>query len=206
MKETFQKQKCYGKGYVDQEKRDKNRWATCRVETKTGGAPPSYGSGVLIDGSRLGFPYPCLLTNKHVIRNPDEAAASTVLFHYEKSATKPVVEAKLNPDRYFKAYEDEDAKQGLDFCIVAFKTDVSMIDAVGLNSNASIKEDSPIDIWQHPEGGYKRLSQRNVLSVTKTTLTYRNRTEQGSSGSPIYNRTTGDLIGIHYAGGNLSKP
>ena len=150
-KETFHKQKYHGKGYVDQEKRDNNRWATCRVENKTGDGSPSYGSGVLIDGSSLGFPDACLLTNKHVIRNRDEAASCTVLFHYENSATKPV-EAKLNP-AHFKAHEDEDARQGLDFCIVAFKTDVSMIKAVSLNPDAAIKEGSPIDIWQHPEGG-----------------------------------------------------
>ena len=205
-----------------------NNWrATCRVENifetkRTSRA----GSGVLVDGkSLLGFYHPCLLTNKHVIETADQAASSTIFFNYIANEPPTTwLKAALDPDRCFAAHEN--VKLGLDFCIVAFKIDSNLprlskprtlydvIDddkklphcpaPVKLDHDAAIKKGDPVPIWQHPGGNFQARSLGAVMSVTPTKITYSNDTEEGSSGSPIYNDKA-DLVGIHYAGGTLSK-
>ena len=220
----LQKEKYHGEaGFVDPEKIENIRKAACRVVTKIG-AKQSAGSGVLVDGRSLGFPHACLLTNQHVIETRDQAASSTIYFNYKNNDDTTWLKAKLDPGHGFAAHED--SKLGLDFCLVALKTDPSLprletprtLDdvindktlphcpaPVSLDPEAAMKEGSIITIWQHPGHGFKKFTSCKVLSVTKTTLAYKNRTEKGSSGSPIYNRN-GDLVGIHYAGGTLRKP
>ena len=195
-----------------------NMRAACRVVTET-----DAGSGVLIDGRSLGFPHACLLTNQHVIETAEQAASGTVYFNYENNDSTRWLKAKLDPSSGFAAHKD--ANLGLNFCIVALKIDASiprlseprtLDDAindderarcpapVSLNPEAAIKNDMSVAVWQHPARGFKKISQLKILSVTKTTLNYRNDPESGSSGSPIYNNAA-ELVGIHHAGGTLRK-
>merc|ERR1719201_2374453 len=86
--------------------------AACRVVTKKNGV----GSGVLVDGSSLGFPHACLLTNEHVIGTKEQAASATIIFNYEDTVHTKWLQVKLDPDYCFNKDKD------LDVCLVALKT------------------------------------------------------------------------------------
>ena len=215
----FQKESLHGVGtMVDPDKIENCKNAACRVVTKNNGA----GSGVLVDGRSVDFPYACLLTNEHVIGTPEQAASSTLYFNYKNDDSSKWLKAKLDPDLAFLPQKE------LDACLVALKTssiprlknirtldDVENDDetphcpapvSLDRKAAASIKKGNPISIWQHPgRYGYRTRAQWKILDVAETTLDYENDTKQGSSGAPIYNHNA-DLVGIHCAGGTLSKP
>eukprot|EP01043_Picozoa_sp_COSAG02_P033645 COSAG02_NODE_2306_length_9174_cov_10.715152_6_plen_418_part_00 len=191
-------------GFSSPHKLRNNEKAACHIDT--GG---SYGSGSLVDGTPVGFPAACILTNQHVIGTAVVARGTTVRFNYDTADSSRWIEVRLDPAHGFLAHKDAD----IDFCLVAVapadtdnltktlsKAHVSEFPAaVEMHADAPVSMPMPITIWQHPSGGSKQHSSWTLDSFTDKGLTYQNDTLPGSSGSPIFNNT-GDLIGIHYAG------
>ena len=220
---SIQKEMATGEGDICDPDRERNSSrAACRVVTKTGS-----GSGVLIDGRALGFPHACLLTNEHVIGTPEQAASATVFFNYEDSNCKKWLEANLDLSSVFIANKDLDfcivalktpTTDDPNTNMSRLSRPRSLSDAkndpkrprcpvpVSINREAadSIKKGDPITICQHPSragyGGYRMTATWKVLDVQESTLEYKNHTEKGCSGAPIYD-SKAELVGIHVAGG-----
>lgn len=164
-------------GFSSPQKLRNNEKAACHIDT--GG---SYGSGSLVDGTSVGFPAACILTNQHVIGTEVVARGTTVRFNYETADSSRWIEARLDPARGFLAHKDAD----IDFCLVAVtptdtdnltktlsKAHVSEFPAaLEIHADAPVSTPMPITIWQHPLGGFKQHSSWVLGSSTDKGLTY----------------------------------
>ena len=214
--EVMHTEKMHGvAGYADPKQMANNQKAACHI-TVEDSRTSWHGSGSLVDGRVFGFPRICILTNQHVLPAIEAARAAVVRFNYEDADSRGWIEVSLDPDLGFICHEDRD----LDFCLVAcsdqeddsgnlaqtlskaHKTQFAA--ALQLDESAVAEVGMPITIWQHPRGGFKVMSSWTLDVVTTTQLKYKNDTEPGSSGSPIFNNM-GQLIGVHYAGDDGSN-
>ena len=198
--EALEKKHGVGAGYVDANASSNAAAVACRVGTTT-----SWGSGSLVDGTSLGLPRYCLLTNHHVLSTADEARGATCLFGYEDGLpTRKHQEVGLRPDDGFVAHREEGR---LDFAIVACDEDAAKavelndrkLRPLKLDAEARVDARTPITIIQHPRGGLKQSVNWTLKEFTPAQLAYEADTEPGSSGSPVYNNMH-QLVGVHYAG------
>ena len=158
------------------------------------------GSGFLIS-PRL------FMTNRHVIRDEGAAHAAQITFDREMDELgqpRPATTYLLDPGA-FALFSDIDA---LDYAVIA----------VGrLNSGAAslpdlgycVLSDTPdrhaigmnVNIIEHPRGLPKMIAVRNnpLTFRTDRTLLYETDTDQGSSGSPVFNDEW-DLVALHHWG------
>jgi endonuclease G, mitochondrial len=144
-----------------------------------------------------------LMTNNHVLADPDEAAASEALFRYaeDESGVIQPVRVLFDPQRCFVTSAD------LDFTVVALAPladgtapgeqlgRVRLIGSVG-----KVMVGQPVNIVQHPDGQSRHVAFRNnlVLSVDdERRLIYETDTRPGSSGSPVFNDRW-QLVALHH--------
>lgn len=150
------------------------------------------------------------LTNHHVLKSAAAAQQFQVQFDYENDAT---VRARvptaffLNPDACFVT----DDIQGLDFTLIGVGERRSGSRALGEFgfiplSDAGDKHmlGETANIIQHPDGRFKEVVLRENRLVardeTHQVLHYTADTEQGSSGSPVFNNGW-EPIALHHWGG-----
>jgi len=156
------------------------------------------GSGSLVDGTIIGFPHHCLLTNHHVLKTADVAADATVIFNYV--AGKSQIRVRLSPNLGFVAREVKTLHKTLDYAIVAIDLDdipKLPCEPIPLVPGVAVHDGRPITIWQHPNGDHRVSAMWNLKSHTASALEYDADTEPGSSGSPVYDNMC-NLIGGHY--------
>lgn len=161
-----------------------------------------------------------LMTNNHVLPNVGVAGGSVAQFDYQENAdgaVLPVHVFKLNPARFFVTHEE------LDVSVVAVDSasnlgrQLSAYPWVKLIAEIGKAEaGDPINIIQHPRGGFKQIAFRKNEVITipqqlKDFLYYTTDTEPGSSGSPCFNDQW-ELVALHHSGvpardkqGNLLK-
>ncbi|WP_432240902.1 DNA/RNA non-specific endonuclease [Herbaspirillum robiniae] len=147
------------------------------------------------------------ITNQHVIADAAAARGTQVTFFREldeRGVPRPTTTFLLDPDS-FALFSPDDQ---LDYALVALgprqSGDASAADlgfcplsdqpdkhVIGMNTN----------IIQHPSGWMKMLSLRNntLTARTEHTLLYETDTEQGSSGSPVFNDDW-QLVALHHWG------
>lgn len=147
------------------------------------------------------------LTNRHVVADANAARGTQVTFSREldeQGMSRPTTTFLLNPDA-FALFSPEDE---LDYALIALGrrqsglADVSDLGfctlsdqpdkhVIGMNTN----------IIQHPSGWLKMISIRNNILTARTdrTLLYETDTEQGSSGSPVFNDDW-QLVALHHWG------
>jgi len=158
------------------------------------------GSGFLIS-PRL------FLTNQHVVTDAAAALATQVTFDREWDALgRPVATTtyRLDPAAFNLFSKDSE----LDYALVALG-DRNTGSADPEQLGCCPISDSPdrhvlgmnVNIIQHPHGWPKMITIRNNLLTARTdrTLLYETDTEQGSSGSPIFNDDW-EIIGLHHWG------
>ena len=178
-------------GYADPKHMANNPKAACHITVE--GADGWHGSGSLVDGSPLGFPRTCILTNQHVLPTKDAARRATVRFNYESADAREWIGMTLDPQLGFICHKDAD----LDFCLVACSDEVHNSQqlaqtlskaaktaypaALEMNENAAVAAGMPATIWQHPRGGFKQMSQWTLDAVTSTRLEYLQDTEPGAT-------------------------
>jgi endonuclease G, mitochondrial len=147
------------------------------------------------------------LTNRHVVENEAAAHGTQVAFFREldeHGVPKPVTTFLLDPTRFALFSPDDQfdyalvalgqrqsglaAPSELGFCALSDQPDKHVI---GMNTN----------IIQHPSGWPKMISVRNNILTARTdhTLLYETDTEQGSSGSPVFNDDW-QLVALHHWG------
>eukprot|EP01043_Picozoa_sp_COSAG02_P055249 COSAG02_NODE_6378_length_3611_cov_203.740319_4_plen_407_part_00 len=114
------------------------------------------GSGSLVDGTPVGFPRACILTNQHVLPDVDKARNAMVYFNFDGARSKPL-HISLDPGFGFICHKDEH----LDFCLVACSSEhdsdltqtLSVADRMQLpaplpmDAGAQVAKGWPITIW-----------------------------------------------------------
>lgn len=150
-----------------------------------------------------------LMTNAHVLPDPDAAAAARVRFSFQEEPSGSVPATPrlvLDPDRFFVSSPVAE----LDCTVVAvggvpgddrppgevFGT-IPMVGSLG-----KILEGEPVNIVQHPGGRPKEIAFRDnrlVSLVDDDVMTYSTDTDVGSSGSPVLNDQW-ELVGLHRSG------
>jgi hypothetical protein len=116
----------------------------------------SGGSGSLVDGTPVGFPRACILTNQHVLPDIDQARNAMVDFNYDNAHSVPL-RISLDPGLGFICHKDAH----LDFCLVACSSEddcrltqtLSAADrmqlpaALPMDAGAAVAKGWPITIW-----------------------------------------------------------
>ena len=166
----------------------------CKIITNTG-----CGTGFLLKLYKDNKEFLCLMTNEHVITKVMiENKEKIVIFYDAQNERKEII---LN-DRYMKEY----TKLDLDITIIEIKKEDNidkkyfLLPYIGeldlMNKN--------IFIVQFPHGALS-YSKGKILNVNKFELTYDVKTQEGSSGSPIFLENTTKVIGIHKSGNKIMK-
>ena len=147
------------------------------------------------------------MTNQHVLKTPEAAAASKVEFDYQRDRFGRPTQMRsfdLRPDVFFLndrtldfalvAVGGEDALRGsYDFCPL-------------IAQEGKILIGDPINIIQHPKGEMKQIVVREnqLLDLPQKKALdryahYEADTEPGSSGSPVFNDQW-DVVALHHSG------
>ncbi|MET0293771.1 MAG: N-acetylmuramoyl-L-alanine amidase [Phenylobacterium sp.] len=152
-----------------------------------------------------------LLTNHHVLNDPEVARGASVVFDYEVSAaglaggdaadTPTGREYRLDPDRLFIT---SPYSGGLDYTFVwidGFQPGEGAIIRMERAAFAVTPQERAFLI-HHPRGKPKRVSLQDAEVVTArpdgAVIHYVSDSEPGSSGCPVFDRT-GRLIALHHA-------
>lgn len=180
--------------------------AVCRVKTlgTAGSDPPGYATGFLAT-PRL------LVTNNHVLPDPETASRSLAEFDYELDSNFVERRGRIFPLAPIEAFY---TSVDLDVTIVAISpmghdgtpvTDFGVIPLIPMSGKGIAGE--YVSIIQHPEGGTKQVVVREnriialdpavFPNVSRDFLHYAADTERGSSGSPVFNDQW-DLVAIHH--------
>lgn len=162
----------------------------CRVVLADGGM----GTGFLIEGKYL-------LTNHHVLPSSNSANNAQIEFNYEEDGMGNVKQIQT----YSLDASDFITDAGLDFSQVKVKDPDNNLEkwgALTINPDYVPEIGEPVNIIQHPKGGFKQISltaNEIISNDWKQYLFYKADTEQGSSGSPVFNKNW-EVIAIHHAG------
>jgi hypothetical protein len=186
---------------------------TVNVDGQTFPPGTGWGTGFLV-GSRL------LLTNNHVI--PDTSFAGKVKFQFNyqlgPDGSELIAESYL-PDAAALFHTDED----LDFTLIRVRPGPDPAPApapAGGGAAAPIdpgqrwgflplveapvyRQDQLVNIIQHPSGRRKEIALQNnqITTLFENTVRYTTDTENGSSGSPVFDNLW-QLVALHHSGGD----
>lgn len=179
--------------------------AVCRVKTLgINGGPPSYATGFLI-GPEL------LVTNNHVLPDPDTASRSLAEFEYELDVNFVEQRGRIYPFAPLRAFY---TSRELDFTVVAISpvahdgtpiTDFGVVPLIAESGKGLVGEH--VSVIQHPAGGTKQVVVREnrIIDLDRAKfpglnpgfMHYTADTEPGSSGSPVFNDQW-NLVAIHH--------
>lgn len=168
--------------------------SVCHVQT-----PNSAGTGFMLPGRRM-------VTNHHVIRDSECAAASTVQFGFEENEQGQVMAGVT----YRLAAQTAIISEKYDVCIVNVEPESSKppVEEWGILewSAAAPGVGEHVTIIQHSGGGPKQIAitANQVVNIFDHRLQYSTDTLPGSSGSPVFNDDW-KVVALHHAGGNLLK-
>ncbi|MER9545397.1 DNA/RNA non-specific endonuclease [Mesorhizobium sp. M0437] len=161
------------------------------------------GSGFLV-GPRL------FLTNNHVISSPADSRRFQVQFDYEQdgaNAVRTPTTFLFDPESCFVS----DSIEGLDYTLIGVgerRSGPKELGEFGFISLSDARDKHMLgeiaNIVQHPDGRFKELVLRENRLVardeTVQVLHYVADTEQGSSGSPVFNNEWEPIALHHWAG------
>jgi V8-like Glu-specific endopeptidase len=167
--------------------------SVCRVVT-----PDGLGTGFLIGHQKI-------MTNHHVLSQPEIAEGSYAEFNFQEDAT-----GKLQDFFRYRLLGDRlQADPDLDFSIVRVEPSDSLPPLESWGILKLVADPPPgvgehVTIIQHPGGGAKQiaLTANQVVNIFEHRLQYTTDTLPGSSGSPVFNDNW-KVIALHHAGGNL---
>jgi endonuclease G len=147
-----------------------------------------------------------LMTNAHVLPDPDTASAVRARFAFQEEPSGSVPATPrlvLDPDRFFVTSPVAE----LDCTVVAVGAVPGSDDPPGavfgtiplFGATGKILEGEPVNIVQHPGGRPKEIAFRDnrlLALVDDDVMTYSTDTDVGSSGSPVLNDQW-ELVGLH---------
>jgi hypothetical protein len=165
--------------------------ARLRIMTDEG---QGFCTGFLL-GERL------LMTNEHCVRSAEEAASLLADFRYDAPAARPEV---VRGATLLRTSAD------LDYTLLRLATPVATgLGRLHLETVTPARDRQELLIIQHPGGEPKQVSlegclvaglQREGASMEKTDFGHECDTLGGSSGSPVLDRATGRVVGLHHFG------
>jgi V8-like Glu-specific endopeptidase len=165
--------------------------ARLRIMTDDGQA---FCTGFLL-GERL------LMTNEHCVRTAEEASSLLVDFRYDAPAATPEVVRGATLLR---------TSAGLDYTLLRLSKPVeTTFGRLHLETASPVHERQELVVIQHPGGEPKQVSlegclvagvQREGASTERTDFGHECDTLGGSSGSPVLDRATGRVVGLHHFG------
>ncbi|MDY7014327.1 MAG: endonuclease [Cyanobacteriota bacterium] len=156
-----------------------------------------YGTGFLVSPHLL-------LTNNHVLPNPQQAQNALAEFNYQSNPDGqllPSIVYSLDPETFFLT------QNHLDYSLVALQESQELPPPKELGWNPLIEEQGKVligeyvSIIQHPGGEPKQLALREnrVIDLLEHFLHYQTDTAPGSSGSPVFNDQW-EVVGLHHSG------
>jgi V8-like Glu-specific endopeptidase len=167
------------------------------IQVNGGKGQPWRGTGFLVTPDLM-------VTNEHILHDTAELSGTVVRFNYEDDGlgrAQPVREYSPRPDGLFHADPE------LDFAIV--ELDGSPGDDWGWLpfEGATVDVGERVNIVQHPGGRAKEIAiQSNFVEyVGGDVVQYITPTEQGSSGSPVFNDAW-RVCAVHRRGGPVLEP
>jgi len=166
--------------------------SVCQVVCSDG----SKGTGFLLKDGYL-------MTNSHVLPDIKSAVSAKIIFNYEDD----VIGHPRKTSEYLlvekgAAFSPENE---LDYAYIKIKdnpeTHISQWGFLELDTFSDPQKGQPVNIIQHPLGESKQiaLTANKIIAVDKPKLFYQTDTEEGSSGSPVFN-SDWKVIALHHAG------
>lgn len=146
----------------------------------------AHGTGFLIGANQL-------LTNCHnVVQRKQKVTSVVAEFDYEEGFTGKALVRKGLVDSIVSAADH-------DWAVVTLEAKVDR-PALALGTPYDIGVDDTVVIIQHPKGAYKQFSLEPlaIRHVDATRIQYVADTQQGSSGSPVFNSQM-EVIALHHA-------
>lgn len=140
-----------------------------------------------------------LVTNEHCLGTPEIAASALADFGFDSLDAKPTT---------VRVLKLEAADVALDYAVVRLAAAPAGFGRVTV-SQGPAAEDQPLVVVQHPAGEYKQASiddcrvrgaSRPGVTTATTDFGHLCDTLGGSSGSPVLDRNTGGLVGLHHFG------
>jgi endonuclease G, mitochondrial len=179
--------------------------AVCRIKTlAVGGGLPDYATGFLCAPDLL-------VTNNHVLPDPETASRSLAEFDFELDNNFVERRGRIFPLVPLEIFY---TNAELDFTIVAISpmghdgtpvTDFGVLPLIPMSGKSVVGE--YVSIIQHPQGQTKQVVMREnqIIKLDKARfpnvhpafIHYFADTEPGSSGSPVFNDQW-DLVAIHH--------
>ncbi|MFF8842055.1 endonuclease [Streptomyces sp. NPDC015127] len=176
---------------------DGTRAARAVGRITTNGPGGGHGTGFMVSPSLL-------LTNNHVLRSKEAAGRSVVAFNLQAGpggeALDPVV-FPLEPERFFVT------DRALDFSLVAVAQRNARGDPLSAfgwlplsGAQGKVILGEFVNVIQHPRGEPKQLALREnqVVDLLERFLHYASDTDQGSSGSPVFNDQW-EVVALHHS-------
>lgn len=169
--------------------------AVCRVVT-----PKSLGTGFMVAGGRV-------VTNNHVLADPELAAQTFVEFNFEEDARGRMQQVYSYPAiaEGFVTLARLDCSV-LRLAEVPGAPPLSSWGAVSLNGDDGLEVGQHLSIIQHPSGGQKKIAvtANEIVNIFDHRIQYMTDTMPGSSGAPVFDDAW-TVVALHHAGGNLVK-
>ncbi len=169
-----------------------------RIVIRSGGSGmDGFGTGFMVSPTLM-------LTNNHVLPNPETAAYSFVQFDYMERKDGTLTDPRsfdFDPAHFFVTHEP------LDFTLVAVRPvgrDGDVRAGRGwlpfIRASGKALKQEPVNLIQHPEGGPMQVALREnmVIRAEQDALYYTADTLSGSSGAPVCNDDW-DLAALHRA-------
>ena len=170
-----------------------------RIVTQLGNGRISYGTGFMVSPHLF-------LTNLHVLKSAGDAANSKIEFDYELDEYDEPMKVErygLSPQKFFVNYPN------LDFALVAVEvasergkpiTDYGFCPLIKDDGKYTQGLDC-LNIIQHPRGEMKQvvIRQNKVVDLLDNYVHYEGDTEEGSSGSGVFNDQW-EVIALHHSG------
>lgn len=146
----------------------------------------AHGTGFLISARQI-------LTNHHnVVLGKQKVTSIVAEFDYEEGFTGKALVRKGQVDSIVSAADN-------DWAVVTLDADVDR-PALALGTAYDIGVDDTVVIIQHPKGAFKQFSLEPlaIRHVDASRIQYVADTQQGSSGSPVFNSRM-EVIALHHA-------
>lgn len=182
--------------------------SVCRILIQNNFGVSGYGTGFLVSPN-------VLITNNHVLPDPETARQSVAQFSYEIDDTGHAltpVTFRLRPDQFFltSTYQTVPGSpfDGRDFTLVAVEptgSEGASLDRFGFiqmdGTLGKIIEGENCVVIQHPKGDYKKIVLKDIRLITLTDnfLIYESDTLPGSSGSVVLGLGTASVVGLHHS-------